>query len=341
MSQSRLFDALFNRLREATRVLEDHYRFIEDRAGLTAEIKALRHQILKLERETFKGQNRERRVASDVGRHNKAPASSARSNATDVADASWSRLQESLRSLEEQFKLHNNVRATEAEALRYTVYALQQEALSYRARQWPLYALITESLSSHPLEKLIADFAKAGVGAIQIREKEMPDKKLLARLKQVKKLCDKYSKNKDKKIQLIVNDRPDLAVLADFDGVHVGQSDLTPKEIKKLFGSRLFVGLSTHSPKQAKAAITQGADYIGIGPVFPTQTKPHLKFIGLKSVTAMTKISKQIPHVVIGGINEKNLASVITAGAKGVAVCSALIQAKSPGATAKKIIRFF
>ena len=136
---------------------------------------------------------------------------------------------------------------------------------------------------------------------------------------------------------MILNDRPDLAVLANFDGVHVGQSDMSPRQIKQLFGSRLFVGLSTHSPKQAAAACKQGADYIGVGPVFPTKTKPHLKFIGTDFVKKMTKVAT-IPHVVIGGINENNCQQVFKAGAKGIAVCTALIQAKNPKAVAQKII---
>jgi len=335
MTVPRLYDALFNRLREATRVLEDHYRFIEERPQLTAEIKQLRHHILKLERNFFSKNKRERRVTSDVGRHNKAPLSSARHHCEDVVNASWSRLQESLRSLEEQSKLYSPQLSVKAEELRYQSYHFQEMAKSYKAWQWPLYALITQSLNSHPLETLIKNLIDGGVEAIQVREKSMNDRKLLAHCRKVKKLVMAQSQ---KPVSLILNDRADLAALAEFDGVHVGQGDITPKEIKKLFGSKLFVGLSTHSPKQASAALKQGADYIGIGPAFPTQTKPHLTFIGTDFVKKMTKVSNSIPHVVIGGIDTHNCKQVFKAGAKGVALCTGLIQAPHPAHVAKKII---
>lgn len=338
-ARARVFDALTNRLREGLRVIEDELRFAQDAPEmLLRDLKALRHGALELEKKIRRTAGSFRRVAADGGRRLGAPSTSARFTDDDLLNASFSRVQETLRSLEEQLKLHIRSLAPAAEALRYKAYALQERVWAPRARQWPLYALITSSLSSHSLERLVPALVKGGVQAIQLREKDLPDRRLLALARRVKTLVEKASRG-PRRVSLILNDRPDLAVAAGFDAVHVGQGDLTPRDIKRLFGPRLFVGLSTHSVRQASAARAQGADYIGIGPVFATSTKPHLKFLGLPLMKRMIAASRGIPHVCIGGVGTGNARAVFKAGAQGVALCTSLIQASNPEATARLILR--
>ena len=307
-SASRILDALGNRLREGLRVIEDELRFGCDAPeALLRELKLLRHSALDLEKAITRKLGRVRRVDTDSGRRLAAPPSSVREGSGDLLDASFSRVQETCRSLEEQLKLHEPTLVPRAEALRYGAYALQEKVWASRARQWPLYALITQSLSAHPLEQLVPALVRGGVQAIQLREKDLPDRRLLALARKLRLLVLKASDRK-RHISLILNDRPDIAVAAGYDGVHVGQGDLGPRDIRRLFGNRLFIGLSTHSVLQASSARAQGADYIGIGPVFYTSTKPHLKFLGIPLARRMIAASHGLPHVCIGGISEGNAA---------------------------------
>ncbi|MGE4157846.1 MAG: thiamine phosphate synthase [Planctomycetota bacterium] len=336
---SRIFDALANRLREGLRVIEDELRFgVGTPENLLRNLKCLRHEALDLERALFRRRPRMRSVETDTGRHIPAPSSSARRGSDDLLDASFSRVQETCRSLEEQLKVHEPSLASRAEALRYQAYALQENIWAPRARQWPLYALITTSLSAHPLEKLVSDLVRGGVQAIQLREKALPDRRLLALARKLHHLVEQAS-GKKRLVSLILNDRPDIAAAAGFDGVHVGQGDIPPRDIRRLFGNRLFIGLSTHSERQASLARGQGADYIGIGPVFPTVTKPHLRFLGLPKTRRMIAASGNLPHVCIGGISNDNVLSVAKAGARGVALCTGLIQARNPMAASRLISR--
>lgn len=338
---SRIFDALCNRLREGLRVIEDDLRFGGDaHESLLRELKLLRHGALDLEKAVTRKLGRSRRVGDDSGRRLAAPTTSARANPTDLLDASFSRVQETCRSLEEQLKLHAPTLAPRAEALRYRAYALQERVWAARARQWSLYALITQSLSAHPLERLVPALVQGGVQAIQLREKGLPDGRLLSLARKLRRLVELSSRG-TRTVSLILNDRPDIAVAAGYDGVHVGQGDLKPHDIRRMFGSRLFIGLSTHSVLQASSAKTQGADYIGIGPVFATTTKPHLKFLGIPLARRMIAASHGLPHVCIGGISEENAKRLAMAGAQGVALCTGLIGSRNPAATARRLASHF
>ena len=138
--------------------------------------------------------------------------------------------------------------------------------------------------------------------------------------------------------KLIMNDRADLAVLAEFDGVHVGHLDLSPEDAKRVVGSGRIVGVSTHTEDQVRAAELSCADYIAFGPVFSTGTKldtePVVGLEGLRRARALTTK----PLVAIGGINRGNARSVIEAGADSVAVISGLL---SPGESVEKVVRDF
>jgi thiamine-phosphate pyrophosphorylase len=131
-----------------------------------------------------------------------------------------------------------------------------------------------------------------------------------------------------------MNDRPDIAQLVEADGVHLGQDDLDVSAARKILGSRAIIGVSTHSIDQLEKAILAGADYVGVGPTFPSQTKSFEEYPGLEFVRAASQLTT-LPLFVIGGVNEKNISEVVKAGGKRVAVSYCVCQAEEPS----KIIR--
>jgi thiamine-phosphate pyrophosphorylase len=138
-------------------------------------------------------------------------------------------------------------------------------------------------------------------------------------------------------VKLIMNDRADLAVVADFDGVHVGQEDLSPEGARKVIGPGRWLGVSTHNPEQVRAADSTSADYIAVGPVFATASKAKPDpVIGLEGVRTARALTRK-PLVAIGGITRANCRSVIEAGADSVAVISDLVQ--EPGKSAEEFLR--
>lgn len=137
------------------------------------------------------------------------------------------------------------------------------------------------------------------------------------------------AKLKHASVLIIVNDRPDIARLSSLDGVHLGQRDISIKDARKILGTEKIIGISCHSLKQAREAEGQGADYISIGPIYPTPTKKDEPAIGLSSLSLVSKAVK-IPFFTIGGINSSNLAKIKRYGAGRVAVYRDIVKAKNP-----------
>src|SRR5205085_1676762 len=136
----------------------------------------------------------------------------------------------------------------------------------------------------------------------------------------------------------IINDRPDIALLSGADGVHVGQDDLPAAEVRKLIGRDKILGVSTHNIEQARQAILDGADYIGVGPVFKSTTKPRDIHPGLAfAQEVVTELGEKIPAVAIAGINETNVDEVLATGIRAVAVSSAVIGVENVRNVAKKL----
>ena len=174
------------------------------------------------------------------------------------------------------------------------------------------------------LEGFLEAAVRGGVDIVQIREKELPDAALLAALEDARELTRRLG------VPLVVNDRPDLAVLCDADYVHVGQDDL-PVGAARRFGLR--VGLSTHAPAEIDAA---EADYIGVGPVHATPTKEGRPAVGLELVRYAAAHARQ-PWFAIGGIDRTNVEDVVRAGARRIAVVRAIGDAPDPEAAAREL----
>jgi thiamine-phosphate pyrophosphorylase len=138
-------------------------------------------------------------------------------------------------------------------------------------------------------------------------------------------------------VTFIVNDRVDLAVAVEADGIHLGQDDLPPRAARPLLRPGMVLGRSTHSVAQARQAQADGADYIAVGSMFPTQTKPDFELVGPELLRAVRPETKA-PLVGIGGITRANVAQVIRAGADGVAVISAVCGASDPAAATREFV---
>jgi len=179
------------------------------------------------------------------------------------------------------------------------------------------------------LAELVEAAVRGGVDIVQLREKKPPDGELLAVLRELRALTRRLG------VPLVVNDRPDLAVLAEADYVHVGQDDL-PVEAARRFGLR--VGQSTHAPAQLDAS---EADYLGVGPVYETPTKAGRAAVGLDYVAYAARHARR-PWFAIGGIDETNVGEVVAAGAERIAVVRAITEARDPeraAATLRRALR--
>ncbi len=164
------------------------------------------------------------------------------------------------------------------------------------------------------------------VDILQFRSKELSDKDLISVGRQLHAFAARYQK------LFIVNDRVDIALLLNADGVHVGQDDFAYYDVKKVAeeaGKDLIIGVSTHDVEQARIAETEGVDYIGVGPIFKTPTKKSYKPVGLDLIKQVAA-TVSIPFVCIGGINLENVKSVKEAGGKRVAVVRAVFDAPDP-----------
>jgi len=170
-----------------------------------------------------------------------------------------------------------------------------------------------------------------GCRLVQLREKEWPSGRLLPMAERLRDRCRAVGAT------FIVNDRLDLALALGADGVHLGQDDLPPAAARPLLRPGMILGLSTHSLEQARAAQAAGADYVAVGSMFPTGTKPDFQLVGPELIGKL-RGEIGVPLIGIGGITHDNVAQVIRAGADGVAVISAVCAAADPEAATRRFL---
>ena len=164
----------------------------------------------------------------------------------------------------------------------------------------------------------IENALQGGVTLVQLREKNVDGGIFLQRAIAVKNLCDKYN------VPLLINDRIDVALACKAAGVHLGQDDIPPSAARAILGPDAIIGVSAHSCEEALAAEKDGADYLGVGAVFPTNSKDDASEVGLNMLKEIRQISK-LPIVGIGGINAENYTQVRAAGAQGAAIISGIL----------------
>jgi thiamine-phosphate pyrophosphorylase len=255
-----------------------------------------------------------------------------------VLAANFARLQESLRSLEEYGKLIDPALAAEMKQLRYRTYTLQRAVENTRSSlerlaAARLYVLIDGRASLDKFRRLAESLIAAGVGVLQLRDKQLDDRRLVER---ARLLCE-LTRGTD--TFFIVNDRPDLAALSGADGVHVGQEELSVKDARTIVGPEALIGVSTHSIEQARRAVLDGANYIGVGPTFPSDTKSFVQFPGLDLLRAVAA-EIRLPAFAIGGITLENLPQVLDTGIDRVAVSGAIVNDANPAEKVKQFLEF-
>jgi thiamine-phosphate pyrophosphorylase len=228
--------------------------------------------------------------------------------------------------------------AAPIETLRYESYTLAQRLLlalpTGRCPQWRLCVLITESLCRRPWLEVARSALAGGADAIQLREKDLDGLELLGRARALVELAGASAAPEGSRPSIIINDRADIALLSEANGVHLGQTDLPVREARRLAGFRLLVGVSTTNLDQARAAAQAGADYCGVGPMFPTRTKDKPILSGPEYLRAYLAdpLAGQRPHLAIGGITPANVQVLREAGCRGIAVSAAVCSAEDPGA---------
>ncbi|MEX0717400.1 MAG: thiamine phosphate synthase, partial [Planctomycetaceae bacterium] len=263
-------------------------------------------------------------------------AEAARGVPLDVVRANLRRAEEGLRTLEEFGKLIDPGAAEEFGRMRYRVYTLEKAILTAgsareRLAGCDLCLLLTAASCRVGVERVVRESLAAGARMIQVREKSLSDGELLEHARRVRDWT------RAAEALLIVNDRPDIAALVEADGVHVGRDDLPVRAARRIVGPGRLIGVSTHDIDQARQAVLDGADYLGVGPTFPSKTKQFAELAGLEFLReAAAEIS--LPWFAIGGIDSDNVAEAVAAGARRVAVSGAICAAAEPGEAARGII---
>lgn len=185
--------------------------------------------------------------------------------------------------------------------------------------------------SDSDVDEFLSRVIDAGVGMVQLREKQLPDRELLSTARRFAAICRRNG------ALFIVNDRPDVALSSGADGVHVGQDDMHPDDVRRIVGEDFIIGASTHTPDQIDASNSSAADYIGVGPVYATPTKPGRPPVGLELVRfAAVRATK--PFFAIGGIDPENAPDVRAAGSRAVSVVRSVAHADDPAAAVRALL---
>lgn len=336
-SAARILDVNLNRAREALRVIEDYARFALDDRDAAAAAKSCRHELSGI-RAALGGDAllAARDIVGDVGRDTKSDGELARRDEEEVVRAAFGRLTEATRSLGEFGKLHAAQAAAAAERLRYRAYELEQRIvlrgrLRQRFREVRLYVLLTESLCRRPWRDTLAACVRGGAQCVQLREKSLPDGELLRRARELR------DRTRERGVLLAINDRPDIARLVGADIVHVGQDDLSVADVRRIAGGHILVGKSTHTVAQFRAALAEDPDYLAVGPMYDSPTKPQPLVAGAATLQAVRPLT-DLPLVAIGGLTPANLEPVVLAGADVLAVCGGVIGADDPEGAARQYI---
>ncbi|MCY2963873.1 MAG: thiamine phosphate synthase, partial [Planctomycetota bacterium] len=334
----RILDASANRAREGLRVIEDYVRFALNDRHLAERTKECRHQLAEaMGLIPLTALLASRDTRGDVGTTIHSRRELHRNSLTDVVRADFKRVQEACRALEEYGKAESVEFSRAAGQVRYAAYTLERAVMTTvasldRLGECPLYLILTESLCPRGSGPVLRGALAAGVRVVQVREKTMRDRELLAHARRVREWTAEAG------CLMIMNDRPDLAALVGADGVHVGQEELPVAEARRIVGPDRLVGLSTHDPAQAREAVLDGADYIGVGPVFSTTTKNFQSLAGLDYVRQVSG-EIELPGFCIGGIHLDNIDQVIAAGGRRVAVSSAICSADDPEGATHELLR--
>jgi len=333
-----MIDANADRCAEALRAVGDIARFALDDRALAEQWRSIRGELWAVFKTIPGLQDRGlecRDSSGDVGREFKTAR---HQDLLDLARANIHRAQESLRVLEESFRSLDAGAVASFSRLRYRCYDLEPPMMA-GLRQWSharkldfgLYVVLGREFSqgrdfAEVTEKAIA----GGAGAIQLRDKDLPKRELLCWAYRLREIT------RERGVVFILNDHIDIALAVGADGVHLGQDDFPIPEARRIAGPDFILGASTHSLEEAKRAVEEGASYINIGPIFPTQTKKGAVHpVGPDLITQIDSVLHH-PFTVMGGIKINNVDEVLRRGARRIAVVTAVVGAEDIAAAARQ-----
>ncbi len=325
----RILDANLDRAREGLRIIEEWCRFGLQNAEFAGECKRLRQEVANWHTAEMRAA---RDTQADPGTELTHPGEEQRTSIKSLLEANFCRVQEATRVLEEYGKLYHPNMGKAFKQMRYRVYTLESTLMGYQRHQLLLRSRLY--LVTSPNENLLETVEAALIGGltvVQYRNKTADDTVRLEEAKKLCQLCHRYG------AIFIINDRIDLALAVDADGVHLGQQDMPLAIARQLLGPQRLIGRSTTNPDEMQGAIADGADYIGVGPVYETPTKEGKAASGLQYVTYAAK-NCPIPWFAIGGIDPNNINDVIDAGADRVAVVRSLMEVEQPTLVAQYLL---
>ncbi len=326
----RILDANLDRAREGLRVIEEWCRLGLDQSHTAELCKNYRQELARWHRGEFRAA---RDTAGDVGTALTHAQEIRRENITALLQANFGRIQEALRVLEEYGKLVDGNLAQAMKQLRYQIYELERQLFSKERQQKLEQAYLYLITMPHVnLCAIVESALQAGLTLVQYRDKEQTDAARYEIAEKLCRLCHQYN------ALFIVNDRVDIALAVDADGVHLGQQDLPLATARQLLGDQRLIGCSTTNPEELQRALAGGADYVGVGPVYATPTKAGKPPAGWDYVEYAAS-HWQKPWFAIGGIDLNNYREVVQAGAQRLAVVRAIMAADDPGAVTQQFLQ--
>ena len=332
---AQLIDANLDRAREGLRVMEDWCRFGLKRSDFSIQIKNWRQQLGVHHHNIYR---KARLKTIDPAMGISHPLQKVRTTPESVFIANSSRVQEALRVIEEFTRITDPRLSEIATKIRYETYEIEikvlniTEAVAKREtlKESFLYLITSNNCN---LEETVVDALKAGAKMIQYREKFLNDKEKISQAKCLASICKTYNS------LFIVNDRVDIAIAVDADGVHLGQEDIPTKIARELLGDERIIGRSTHCLEDIKNAEKEGCDYIGIGPIFPSRTKKQINPIGVDCLKKGLS-ETPLPAFAIGGIDSSNINELSQIKNLRIAVSDAIINSKHPFSKTEELLKF-
>lgn len=317
-----LIDVNLNRLSEALKVLEDLTRFYFKDYRCLIQIRILKRKLWDKFGPTRKQVLWARKSRPDLGRKPSFDINK-RGTLVDMLTVNFKRCQESSRVLEETFKVINSRHAGFIKNIRFSLYDLEKELFKQIEPEFNprIYVILDIStIGRKHLAQITKVCITGGATMIQLREtKGTTTRQWLSDACKIKTAII------DPKVKFVVNNRVDVAMAVNADGIHIGKEDLSITDARKLLGDEKIIGVTVRNVSHAKQAEKQGANYIGVGAIFPSPTKITAPVVGIKILQQIVKAVK-IPVVAIGGINSGNAKQVFKIGASGIAVISSVFQ---------------
>ncbi|MEO0129187.1 MAG: thiamine phosphate synthase [candidate division WOR-3 bacterium] len=317
-----ILDVNLNRLTESLKFIEDYIRFMIKESSMLEKIRNLRNEFFLLKKSLpISDLVFFRKSEIDLGRKAKFDSLPRRKD-IDLILANFSRAKESARIIEEILRHRNKSLSRLGKKIRFQIYDLEKLVLEKHQKGFnpKLYVIIDEKyIDKMPLYEMLQTLQNNGVTMIQLRIRNLPDKKFYYYGEKIKKLIT------NPELKFIINNRIDIALAVNADGVHLGQEDLPLRSAREILGEKFIIGISAHNLKEALRAWNNGADYLGVGAVFPTKTKQNARVCGLDLIRKI-KNKVNIPVIAIGGINNKNYKKVLKTGADGIAIVSYLFE---------------